>query len=481
MRAIVVGAGGTTRELLRRLGKLWDVVVVDTDEAKVRAASGIRDVESVVGDGSSALVLGRAGLDRADAVVAATDDDDVNLETIRIAAEAGVLRIIAVAATPERLSEYRARDDVIVISRDGQTSRLIEVQLEPRRVASSAFAEGKAEAIEFSISPDAAVRDKSLRELHSETWIVAAVLREGRLIVPHGDTRLRAGDRVTIVGAAADYSRIVRTFTAGESRFPLGFGKHVAVSLEAPADLEGKVAEAVGLVRNTHAESLLTVTRDISDERDPDKAEETGELIAKLRVRSEGVDLGFRSAQPPLSAALGNLVREESIGALVLNAPGGGELTGLFRVANTVNEYAAAAKPVLLSRGSSPYSSIVVPARRTRAGETAGRAGIDIARSSGAGLVGVAVVSPAFVGDDDLGDARRAAAWLREEAAVQGVPVRRRVRRGNPVRVIEEAADDTSLIVLAMPSLPMSGWRPGITGHLIRRTSASVLLVPQRD
>lgn len=54
MRAIVVGAGGTTRELLRRLGELWDVSVIDTDPLRFAAAEGIRKFDAIVGDGSSA-------------------------------------------------------------------------------------------------------------------------------------------------------------------------------------------------------------------------------------------------------------------------------------------------------------------------------------------------------------------------------------------------------------------------------------------
>ncbi len=94
-------------------------------------------------------------------------------------------------------------------------------------------------------------------------------------------------------------------------------------------------------------------------------------------------------------------------------------------------------------------------------------------------LVGVSVVPATFVsGPDAVEDARMSAAWLREEAAVQGVHVRRRVRRGNPVRVMDELSAGASLLVLTMPSLPMVPWRLGITGHLVRRVRSSVLLVP---
>lgn len=144
-----------------------------------------------------------------------------------------------------------------------------------------------------------------------------------------------------------------------------------------------------------------------------------------------------------------------------------------------LNTYGGARVPILLSRGRHPYSSILTPARRTTPGEVAGRAAIDLARTSGASLTGVAVVPPAFVsGVQDLTNARMAAAWLREEAAVQSVPVHRKVRRGNPVRVMEDLAGGASLVVLAMPKLPANWLRPEISGHVMRRTSASVLLIP---
>ena len=107
MKVIVVGAGGTARELLRRLGDRWDVVLVDPDEAKLEVAGHIRPCTLVVGDGSSSVTLGRAGLDTADAVVAASGDVDVNGVTTRFARDAGVLRVVTVVSSPERAAEFR--------------------------------------------------------------------------------------------------------------------------------------------------------------------------------------------------------------------------------------------------------------------------------------------------------------------------------------------------------------------------------------
>ncbi len=478
MRAIVVGAGGTTRELLRRLGELWDVSVIDTDPHRFAAAEGIRKFDAIVGDGSSALILRRAGIDDADALVAASDDDDLNLEAVKLAQAAGLLRVVAVAADPDRLADYRALD-VPVFAPHQLTARHVEVLLEPRRVASTAFAQGKAEAIEFVVAPDSPVRGKRLRSLHSKTWVVAAVLRDNELIIPQGSTRFEAGDRVTVVGAAADYAGIVNTFTSGESRFPLNFGRKVAVVLDTERDLETSVAEATSLVRNSRAEELMVVHRDLVAERDITRVEAVEQLLEQLEAKADGVAVDVRPVTGPLQAALVRLAEDESIGAIAVPAPAPGRWFGRLRVTRAVNLYGKARIPVLLCRSRHPYSSILVPARRTVSGETAGRSAIDLAHTSGATLVGVSVVPPTFVsGVEAVEDARISAAWLREEAAVQGVHVRRRVRRGNPVRVIDELSAGASLLVLTMPELPMVPWRLGITGHLVQRVHSSVLLVP---
>lgn len=481
MRVIVVGAGGTTRELLRRLSEVWDPTVVDTDPERLAEAEKVRRIVPVVGDGSSQVVLKRASLDEADALVAATNDDSVNLEVSRIGLEAGLLRVLAVAADPERLADYRELQ-VPAFSPDSLTARHIEVNLEPRRVSSTAFADGRAEAIEVRIAPDSPVRGKALKELRSESWLVAAILRGGRLIVPHGDTVLEMDDLVTVVGAAADFSLIVRTFTGGEARFPLDFGKRVAVAVDSVGHLEGPVAEAINLTRNSQASSLVLVHRRLENVRDEARAAEISELLDRASELAEAIEVRRRAVDGPPSRALISLPQDESVGLLVLPAPGSGEVLGRLSVVRLLRSIFDARRPVLVSRGSHPYDHILVPARDTRIGRAATRAAIDLAAYAKATLTGVAVVPPAFLtGADTKDEARRAVTHLHEEAAVQGVTVRRKLRQGNPARVITDLAVESRLVVLGVPARKPSFLRLGIVGHIVQRVSSSVLLVPSQE
>ena len=193
MRAILVGAGALGCELLKRIGERWVVTVVDRDPACLEAARSVRSVPVVEGDGSSRIVLKRAGLERAAAMIAATNDDDTNVEVIRLAVEAGVHRVISRVNDPARAPEMRSWG-AHVVSPMSLAARQFELSLENRRVSSVAFAEGRAEAMEFRITEDSPVRGRLLKTFGSCPWTVGAILRRNELIIPHGETAFEVED-----------------------------------------------------------------------------------------------------------------------------------------------------------------------------------------------------------------------------------------------------------------------------------------------
>lgn len=479
MKAILVGAGGIARQLLRRLGERWVVTVVDKDGYRLEQAGGLRPFRAIEGDGTSRVVLKRAGLEQADAVVAATTDDERNLEVCRLAQEADIHRLVAVANDPERVADYR-EFGVDAISPDSLAARRIELNLETRRVSSMAFADGRAEAIEFRIAEDSPVRGKALKDLHAHSWIIGAVLRGHELIIPHGDTTLEAGDLVTVVGAGTDFAEMVRAFTSGRGRFPLDYGKRVAVALENEADLETAVAEAIQLVRGSRASSLLLVHRDPNGIREEGATARIRNLLELAGQLSEGIEIRTRVVDHRPSRALVSIPRGQSVGVVVV---GGHRRAGVAKWRQTVRALSLArrtGRPVLLARGSHPYRKIVVPARRTTTARAAIRVGIDLARFSKAELHGVAVEDPLFIsGPGAPLEARAAIGWLEEESAVHGVSVHGTIEHGNPVRVMQRFGEQADLVILGVAARRgRIAPRLGIGGFVARGLSKSVLLVP---
>jgi len=481
MKAIVVGAGGATRELLRMLGESWDVTVIESSEKRLNDIKEIKGIQTVHGDGTSRLTLQRSGLGDADAVVAASNDDEVNLEVCRLALQAGVLRVVAVAVHPERLQSYRQLG-VTAFSPDSLVSRRVELSLEHRRYSSMAFADGRAEAIEFHLGHDAPVVGKALKEFHADHWIIGAILRKEELIIPHGDTVLQEGDRVTVVGLGAHFPEIVRTFTSGEARFPLDFGKQVAVILELEEDLAGPVAEAVHFVHNSAADSLLLVHRDPDSIQSSEMASNINTLIERASVAADGVEVRHLSVKTSPSRIFPDLCKRESVGVLVFRAPRDGPILGKLRTHKLTLLARRANVPVLIARGTYPYKNIIVPARQTPSGIAAERAAIDLARYMHADVTGMAIVDPTFIaGTGTPWKARKDIGWLKQEAAIQHVTIRGKIQRGNPVRSFLEAGAAADLLVLGVGEGAGRRFGVAITTHIARRSPKSVLLVPVRE
>ncbi|MCJ7726054.1 MAG: NAD-binding protein, partial [Acidimicrobiia bacterium] len=369
MKLIVVGAGGASRALLRRIGEVWEVTVVDTDATLLSEIAGIRVVRTLLGDGTRPEVLEQAGLAEASAVVAALNDDAVNLEVCRVAGDKGVLAT-AVAAEPERVGDYR-RLDVDAFSPDNLAARRVVSLLESRREFSAPIAGGLAEGIDFRVLADSPVRGHPLRDVTHEGWLVVSVVRDGRMIVPHGGTVLETGDLVTVIGSTEAYPAIVAAFTAGVARFPTDFGSSVGVALNDETDLAGQVAEAIGLAAASAAESLILIHRVAEDDRQRLRVEGLIEAVASrdrdLTVRTRAV-----SGNPDDAVLAWPL--DGAVGLVVVSAQGKRGPIGRRRVGEVCRWAVRRGRPVLFSRGRSRYRRIVVPARDTAAGWAAARA-----------------------------------------------------------------------------------------------------------
>lgn len=472
MKTVVVGAGDLIVGLLSQLAGRWEVAVVDRDPEQLARAAGAGPVQVLLATGNLRESLEQAGLPDASVLLAASGDDDLNLEACRIARELGVPSV-AVAAAPEKLEDYR-RVGARAVSADRLAARRLVSALEPQRILSAGLAGELAEVVDIRVASRSPVCGRPLRFIDLSGWLVVGVLRDDRLEVPHGDTVLRSGDVVTLVGEEATHRQVMAAFTSGIPRFPTESGPRVAVALDSEADLVGPVAEAAHLAAHSAAEGLTIVHRRRGErESDPRLVEEACAMVTGLSVTTLSVE------GDPRRALLQGLPAAEA-GVLVVPAP---ESTGnrwRWEVTRLVGAAVHLRLPILVSRHSLPYRRVLVPARDTVAARAAAEVAIDIAAYVGSHLVGLAVIPPIFIAADNAREqAIRAAGRLQMEAAAHGVEVRREIRQGNEVRLFTDACEEHTLVVLGVRRRPRV-FAPGITAHLVRRLSSSVLVVPAR-
>ena len=86
MYIIIVGLGGIGRNLTQLAVEHGNnVVIIDRDEQRCSEILEHHDVLAITGNATDKSILEDAGIDRADALVATTSDDSVNLMAAQIA------------------------------------------------------------------------------------------------------------------------------------------------------------------------------------------------------------------------------------------------------------------------------------------------------------------------------------------------------------------------------------------------------------
>ena len=86
MKIVVCGAGQVGGQIVKHLSaEKYDLTIIDRDADVVRRATDQLDVRGIAGHASHPDVLMKAGVGSADAVIAATSTDEVNILTCVVA------------------------------------------------------------------------------------------------------------------------------------------------------------------------------------------------------------------------------------------------------------------------------------------------------------------------------------------------------------------------------------------------------------
>jgi trk system potassium uptake protein TrkA len=201
--AIIAGGGKVGRNLARELmAKEHEVTVIET--SRERYLSMEEEFEHAVqyGDATELWVLERAGIQRADLVIAVTGDDEDNMLVCQVAKEKYLCeRIIARVNNPRNHDHFRLLGIQPAVSATDLILRLIEHEV-PRYglVHLLELEEERLEIIELEVTEGAPTVGERVSEIAlPEGSLIISVLREGKGFVPKPDTVIQAGDEVLLV------------------------------------------------------------------------------------------------------------------------------------------------------------------------------------------------------------------------------------------------------------------------------------------
>jgi Trk K+ transport system NAD-binding subunit/nucleotide-binding universal stress UspA family protein len=452
---LVVGAGPTGLGVVERAGRIIAVTLIDKDPRRLEALGGLESATLLQGDATSALVLREAGVEEAYALIAATSDDSANIESSRLAVAMGVPEVLCRLSDPSRADEVMALG-AQPVSADMAMAGALTARLPGVVVTTSEVGLGHGEILQVRVMPGSLVVGRPLAEVATREYLVGAIYRDGALIVPHGDTRVEAGDQVLLVGEPETLRAIADYFRLGAAQFPRQFGRSIVWW-----DPEGGSAG--------HEEAAWM--RDLAGIERYHHVVPYGTPAPADAAWPTPIPLG------PSEKELVDPVLAHHPGLLVVPAPrprllGYGNTTALRAL------YNRARSPLLISRGTHPYKSILVPVGATETSFRGLEVAVDVARMVGAKITVMHATQPRFLGGS-LGaeQAEQVVAHVAEVARLYGLEVALRVVEGNPVRaVIKEAANHQLVISARRRPQPDTYFRPDVGLRIALQAPCSVVL-----
>ena len=203
MYVIIAGAGKVGWNLARELiAKDREVTLIESDHGRYRTVEAELEHAAQYGDATEMWVLERAGIQRADLVIAVTGDDEDNILICQVAKEKyGCERIVARVNNPRNLDHFKLLGIQPAVSATDLILRLIEHEVpEYGLVQLLALEEEHLEIIELEVGHGSEAAGALVREVTlPEGSLIISVLRDGAGFVPKGESRIQAGDQVLLI------------------------------------------------------------------------------------------------------------------------------------------------------------------------------------------------------------------------------------------------------------------------------------------
>lgn len=207
MKIIIVGAGTVGSVICTRLAREnYNITLIDHNVSVLAEMSNKFDIIGVEGNGASVSTLRKAGADKADLLIAVTNQDELNILCCVSAKKLGTKHTIARVRNPEY------NELMQMIKSDLNLSLTInpeqEVAKEISRMLRFPFAtkidtcyHGRVELAEFIIGEGSPLCGMTLAQLHTKLnlrFLICGVLRNGQAYIPKGDFILSVGDNVCL-------------------------------------------------------------------------------------------------------------------------------------------------------------------------------------------------------------------------------------------------------------------------------------------
>ncbi len=203
MKILIVGGGTVGFYLAKTLMEHGhDPVIIESNRSVCAGLANNLDIPIILGDGTSVETLQEAGAETADALIAVSGRDEINLIACQLArAEFHIRRTVAKANNPKNADVMRTLGVDIAVSSVDAITRMLEQEVDMSRIKRLvSLNQGEASICEIQLPDDFKFSGKKLMDIRfPDESIIVSVERGGKMLIPRGNTLIFSGDKLLIL------------------------------------------------------------------------------------------------------------------------------------------------------------------------------------------------------------------------------------------------------------------------------------------
>lgn len=218
-RIVIIGGGSVGLNLARELeasDSSFNVKIIEISEVRAQyIAEALKKCVVLHGDALDQDILREANVAMADTVIAVANDDEVNILSALLAKREGAQRIIVLVNNNVYGPLMPSLGvDVYIDPRATTVSTILRHVRRGRIRGLHSLSGAKAELIEAEALETLDILDTPLRDLKVPAGVrFGAIVRGADVIIPRGDTVIKAGDRVIIFALAETIKKVEQMFS----------------------------------------------------------------------------------------------------------------------------------------------------------------------------------------------------------------------------------------------------------------------------
>ena len=216
MKILIVGAGKLGSHLAKALSmKENQVTLMDLKQSALDQAVDVLNLTTLLMNGVEVSSLRHAGVDQLHVTIAVTGDDETNLLIAFLSKRLGCQRVLARVRNPEYASQsaYISNEMTIdlIVNPEEATARAIQhYLLKEKNLHMNEFAGGKIVLAEVHANALTIPEKQTLHHFNDfGNVLVAAIARNGQVVIPDGDTFVEKTDLLYLAGKKVDVQHFV--------------------------------------------------------------------------------------------------------------------------------------------------------------------------------------------------------------------------------------------------------------------------------